>query len=148
MTRQNWLLDISLDKLTLGRAHLLQALEEKTNDFNLAEDWLNQAVEGLREAGRQDILPLGLFVRAAFHRVGLKFSKAWADLEEVREIAEQGSMGIHLADYHLEAARLYFVEDQLTEAVESLEKAERIVEEMGYHRRDKEREKLTRIARI
>ncbi len=142
MTQQNWLLDISLDKLSLGRAHLLQALEEETNDFTQAEDWLNQAVEGLREAGRQDELPRGLFARAFLFRMRREFANAWIDLEEAREIAEQGSMGIHLANYHLEAARLYLSQDQQAEARESLEKAKRMVEEMGYHRRDGEIEEL------
>ncbi|MCP4576501.1 MAG: hypothetical protein GY846_09490 [Deltaproteobacteria bacterium] len=63
-------------------------------------------------------------------------------LEAAREIAEQGSMGIHLADYHLEAARIYLARDQQAEAVENLAIAERMVGEMGYHRRDKEIEEL------
>ncbi|MCP4691732.1 MAG: hypothetical protein GY859_27040 [Desulfobacterales bacterium] len=53
-----------------------------------------------------------------------------------------------MADYHLEVARLHLAQGQKAKAVESLEKAEQMVGEMGYHRRDKEIEELTRMARI
>ncbi|MCP4694906.1 MAG: hypothetical protein GY859_43160, partial [Desulfobacterales bacterium] len=47
-----------------------------------------------------------------------------------------------------EAARLHLAQDQQAEARKSHEKAKRMVGEMGYHRRDKEIEELTRMARI
>ncbi len=68
-----------------------------------------------------------------------------ADLEEAREIAEQGSMGIYLADYHLESTRLHLAQDQSRKARENLEKAKTMIEEMGYHRRDGKIEELTRM---
>ncbi|MCP4647617.1 MAG: hypothetical protein GY852_07765 [bacterium] len=132
------LLSIALENLSIGRAHLLQELEEETNDFTLAENYLNQAVEGLREAGYQHILPLGLLARFTLNRVRQNFCSAWSDLEEAREIAEQGSMRIHLADYHLEAARLHLAREQPDKAGENLEIAKTMIEEMGYHRRDGE----------
>ncbi len=133
MIRQNWLLDISVDKLSMGRAHLLQMLEEETDDFSLAEDYLNQAVEGLREAGQQQYLPLGLLAGITLNRVLKNFNNAWADLKEAREIAEQGSMGIYLADYHLETVRLHLAQDQPQRASENFVKAKTMIEEMGCH---------------
>ncbi len=138
MTRVSWLIDISLDKLSLGRAHLHQAIEEKNSDFTRSENWFEQAVQSLREAGIQDHLTSGLLARGSLHRLRRDFAKAWADLEEALEIAAQGSMRLHLADYHLEAARLLLAQDQRIKAWENLEIAERMVEEMGYHRRDGE----------
>ncbi len=147
-TEDNWLLNIPLAKLSLGRAHLLQTLEGKAYDFSKAKDYLEKAVEGLREAGVQEYLPRGLFARATIHRKMREFTRAWDDLEEAREFVERGEMRLHLADYHLEAARLHLAQDQQAEARESLEIAERMVEEMGYHRRDKEIYELTRMTRI
>jgi hypothetical protein len=110
--RNNWLLDIALDKLSLGRAHLLEALNEKPQRsprplrFCQAADYLNHAVAGLREAGQQLFLPPGLFARAFCYRIQTQFPQAWVDLEEAREIAERGDMKLWLVDYHLEAARI------------------------------------------
>jgi tetratricopeptide (TPR) repeat protein len=53
----NWLSDIALDNLSLGRAHLLQAIAEGTGDFSQAAEHLNQAVDGLRGAGTLHHLP-------------------------------------------------------------------------------------------
>ncbi len=136
--RNRWLLDISLDKLSLGRAYLLEAVagfpprggikggvllpNAKTSPSILtpwrisdlqrgklldqAADYLNQAVAGLRQAGYQSHLPLGLFARAFCYRVQNQFPQAWDDLEEAREIAERGDMKLWMVDYHLEAGRI------------------------------------------
>ncbi len=66
-----------------------------------------------------------------------EFSNAREDLEEAREIAERGSMGLHLADYHLEAA--WLCRDQ-----GNTETAKTKINQMGYHRRDPEIERLRR----
>jgi len=160
--KESWysLLSIALDKFSLGRAFLLQALAETTDlslrasAFNQARDYLQQAVAGLREASRQDYLPRGLFPRAACYRSQNEFAPAWADLEEAREIAERGEMKLFLADYHLEACRLHLAEyqnvgthggaPQPEKAKEHLEKAAEMIEKMGYGRRKPEVEALRR----
>ncbi|MCK6560719.1 hypothetical protein L6R21_16115 [bacterium] len=160
------LLDIALNKLSLGRAFLLQALAETTaralgasgQYFDQARDYLHQAVAGLREAGTQHNLPWGLFARAAYYRSQNEFALAWADLEEAREIAERGEMKLHLADYHLEACRLLLAEGMAhgaegmaqgakgkgQEAREHLDIAAEMIAEMGYGRRKPEVEELRR----
>ncbi|MCP4109247.1 MAG: TIR domain-containing protein [Desulfobacteraceae bacterium] len=136
------LLSIALEYLSLGRAHLLQAQEQGTGDFTQAKDYLNQAVDGLREYGSQQHLPRGLLARSALYRTQQKFSKAWNDLEEVLEIAERGSMGRYLADYHLEATRLHLAQDQAEQALDHLEEAEAMIKKMGYGRRKADIEEL------
>ena len=165
--RNNWLLDIALDKLTIGKALMLQSIENNSSDFNDAVQYLNQAVDGLRESGSQHHLPRGLFAHATLSRIQKDFRKSWADLDEAREIAEYGQMRLHLTDYHLEACRninaqLSMINDQLSvfEIVENGEtlsltkeemharfqehfkEAQRLVKETGYHRRDGELEEL------
>jgi hypothetical protein len=54
-----------------------------------------------------------------------------ADLAEAQQIAEQGSMGLHLADVHLHRARLF--KDRA-----ALDKARELIAQFGYHRRDQE----------
>ncbi|MCP5107130.1 MAG: tetratricopeptide repeat protein, partial [bacterium] len=143
------LLDISLDNLIAGRAWLNQAREKgaETETKNAGADWdrakafLDQAVTGLREAGYQHMLVLGLFSRAAYYRhrgVRGDFSNGWSDLIEAREIAELGSMGLHLCDYHLEAGRLKRAEGNDPEAAHHFETAKEMIQNMGYHRRDNE----------
>jgi tetratricopeptide (TPR) repeat protein len=143
VTPQNWLLDIALDHLSLGRAYLLQTLPCETGEgrgggYTQAATHLNQAVDGLRQAGQQDDLPRGLLARAELHRVTGALDRARADLEEALSIATRGGMRLHQADCHLEYARLYLACGEKEKARESLAKVKAMIEEMGYHRRDKE----------
>ncbi len=168
-------LTVVLDKLSLGRAELtelrIEKLEGKGAEKCLTEakKWLDEAVDGLRKAGQQDYLPLGLLARAGYYRYQRSWDRARGDLEEVREIAERGEMKLFQADYHLEAARLCLAQaedptslkelrragrSQRSEVRISKEKEEgknakwhydearRLVEECGYHRRDEELEEL------
>ncbi|MCH8957252.1 hypothetical protein IIA28_18345, partial [candidate division KSB1 bacterium] len=129
-----------------------------------AKKHLNQAVAGLREACVQEFIALGLLARAALYRVQENFAAALEDLSEAQEIAERGEMGLHLADFHLEASRLHLAQHKAGEsfAQESvgaqtisplpknhleaakghLKTAKEMIDKMGYHRRDPEVEEL------
>ena len=131
------LLTIAVDHLSIGCAHLLQTQEGGSNDFAWAETHLNQAMDKLRKAGRQDILPLGLLARAELYRVQGAFEKVQHDLNEAMTISERGGMGLHKADCHLEYARLYLAMGEKGEdACRNLETAKEMIGKMGYHRRD------------
>jgi tetratricopeptide (TPR) repeat protein len=136
------LLTIALDHHSLGRAHLLQALQEGSQDFPQAAEHLNQAVDGLRQAGTQHEIPRGLLARAELYRVQGEFDRAQHDIEEAITIAERGEMGLHQADCHLEYARLYLAMEDADRAREHLAIAKKMIEQMGYHRRDHELEEL------
>ena len=129
-------LSIALDHLSLGRAHLLQIQHEESNDFTQAETNLNEAVEDMRRAGAQEFIVRGLLARAELHRVRNALPKSKHDLDEAMTIAERGGMKLHMADCHLEYARLYLAMDKKEDARENLETAKEMIEEMGYHRRD------------
>ena len=144
-------LTVALENLSLGRAHLLLAQREGTDDpsasdvpsalragLTQAATHLNRAVDGLRQAGTQHHIPRGLLARAALHRVQDQFARAQRDLEEALTIATRGGMRLHEADCYLESARLHLARGEEEEARGSLSKARGIVEEMGYHRRDGE----------
>ena len=150
VTTQNWLLDIALNHLSLGRAHLLQARQEGTGpsaefipseaeglrtSFAQAAVHLERAVDGLRQAGTQHELPRGLLARAELRRVTGSLDRARADLEEALSIATRGGMRLHEADCHLEYARLHLAYGEQEKARGSLAQAKGMVEEMGYHRR-------------
>ena len=146
VTQARLLLAIALDRLSLGRAALLQlylenppaASEEYHKVLQDAKDYLDLAVQDLREAGYQDELPLGLLARAELHRVTSDYDSAQRDLDEAREIAERGEMKLHLADYHLEATRLSLAQEKFIDAREHLTKAKQIVNETSYARRKPE----------
>jgi len=99
------LLAIALDTLTIGRALMLQSIQDKSEDFSEVENYLRQAVDGLRKAGQQQYLPCGLLARAALYRLQKNFTQSWIDLDEAREIVEYGKMRLYLADYFLEVCR-------------------------------------------
>jgi tetratricopeptide (TPR) repeat protein len=132
------LLDVALDNLSLGRAHLLQSQREPNHQFTECANYLNCAVNGLRQAGQQDVLPRGLLARAELWRVTRALDKARNDLDEAYSICTRCGMRLHEAYCHLEYTRWYLASDDKTKARESLAKAKVMIEEMGYHRRDKE----------
>ena len=147
------LLHIALDHLCLGRAHLGLALSspgpsapgvEEEADFAKAAEHLDQAVEGLRRAGTEDELPLGLLARAALRRLRGDLPAAEADLSEALEIAERGSMRLHECDAHLEWARLCRQQGDRDGLKRHVARARKLVEETGYGRRRREVEWLER----
>lgn len=144
---QGILLEIALNYLALGKAYLLKAQHEATNNFAEATDYLRRAVDGLRHAGTLAHLPRGLLARAELYWVKGEFDQAQADLDEAMQIATRGSMGLHEADCHLEYARLYLARDEKERAQESWEKAREMIERMGYHRRDRYVEEIREMLR-
>ncbi len=147
------LLDIALAHLSLGRAYLLQAQVDGTGDFGNAKANTNEAVAGLRKAGRSDHLPRGLLAQAELYRVTHDYARAARDLDEVISICARSGMRLYEADCHLGYARLYLAQgeketDKATaqgyreKARESWEKAKKMVEEMGYGRRTAEVKEL------
>ena len=148
-----FLLDVALNHLTLGRARFGLALmsargfSQDTERIRAAE-YLNRAVEGLRQAGQEDYLPSSLLSRAAFRRLSFDFIGAANDLSEVLEIVERGPMRLFECDAHLELARLCRDQGQLDQARCHVERARELVEQTGYGRREREVSYLIReIAR-
>jgi tetratricopeptide (TPR) repeat protein len=132
----NWLLDIALDHLSLGRAALMRLQEEGGSDSTEAESHLRQAVDGLREAGTQDHVPRGFLARAELYRVTESFPKARRDLDEAMKIAVRSEMRLFEADAHLEYARLHLAMGDKDKARTSLAAGRKLVKETGYGRRD------------
>ncbi|MEA2692749.1 MAG: hypothetical protein QOJ16_2136 [Acidobacteriota bacterium] len=140
-------LSIALDHLSLERSHLGLALtavgqatpgEEAEADFAQAAEHLERAVEGLRQAGREDYLPRGLLARAALHRLRGNRAGAAVDLAEALEIAERGGMRLHACDAHLEWARLDLQQGDTAAAWKHEAAARQLVKETGYGRRERE----------
>jgi tetratricopeptide (TPR) repeat protein len=117
-----FLVDIALDHLSLGH--------------------FDEAVQGLRHAGHLHQLPRGLLARGAHFRRNCEFEKAQRDLDEVRILATRSGMRLFLTDYHLEHARLHLAQSKPDEARPHYEAAKKLVDETGYHRRDREVEEL------
>jgi len=138
VTEEGWLLDIALDHLSLGHAHLVKSQSERTENFSKAGAHLNEAVDGLRQAGYQDFLSRGLLARAELYPVHGEKAKAERDLSEAKTIATRSGMRLHEADCHLEYARLYLATGEKDKARENIKTAAKMIKEMEYHRRDPE----------
>jgi len=146
MTPQSWLLDIALDHLTLGRAHLSVTLadlrvapgESRVAGLAQAAEPLDRAVDGLRKAGNEHHMPRGLLARASLRRFRSDFTGAAEDLAEALEIAERGSMRLYECDAHLEHARLCRDQGDLAAARWYAAQARQMVNETGYKRRERE----------
>jgi len=107
-------LSMGLDHLSLGCAQPRCSQRSVTH--------LDQAVDYLRRAGVLHHIAHALLARGTPD-----------DLEEVFTIATRSGMRLHLTDYHLAMARRDPVANR-----EHIEKAAKLIEETGYHRRDAE----------
>jgi tetratricopeptide (TPR) repeat protein len=132
------LLDIALDHLSLGRAHLLHAQRGAAGDLDEAASHLAASIDGLRRAGQQDYLPLGLLTRATLRTHTRSFTLARHDLDEALALAQRCGLRLHEADAHLGHARLALAEGHPEPAREHLAAARHLIDETGYHRRDGE----------
>jgi hypothetical protein len=116
--KQHFLLDEGLDHLLLSRAYLSGSPE--------ALHHLDKAVDFVRQSGNLDDLPLGLLARGSR-----------TDLDEVFRIATRSGMKLHLIDYHLASARIALGNHDWAKVRENVDKASALINETGYHRRDR-----------
>ncbi len=117
---------------------------------------LNNAVDGLRRAGSDSLLPCALLARAAHRRQrvaireGEPLTQLRQDLDETEAIAEP-EMALYLTDLALERARLALdipasVRGPEDEAARHVKMAAELIADIGYHRRDGElRDLQTRL---
>ncbi len=139
---QTWDLDIALEHISLCRMHLISHQCRIGGDLAESTSHIEKAVDGLRRLPTQAWLPHGLLARAELHTYTRAFADARADLDEAMDIATRCGFRLHECDAHLGYARLAIVEGNRAEAREHLEKARKIVEETGYHRRDRDLEQI------
>ncbi|EXJ14095.1 hypothetical protein [Imhoffiella purpurea] len=122
------LLDFALHHLTLARCALYAERLKGRPPGPEAQEHSERALDRLRTAGDQDMLPLGLLTRAWLrHALGMP-DAARADLDEAQRIAARGGMALHLVDCALTRARLFHDRAALAEA-------RRLIEKHGYGRR-------------
>jgi len=128
------LLDIANNHLTIARA--LFAL----NRFEEAREEFDQAVAGIRKAGKINFMPEFLLERAKFHLHQQDFPQAQTDLEEAQEIIDRCGMELYAVDAALLRGNLNL--DLNKPAHEEYEIAKRLIDKTGYHLRDGELEEL------
>jgi hypothetical protein len=120
--RNNWLLNIGLDHLTLARVALYRWLLSGTRTRPLVVEHLQPAVDYLRRAGQQDHLTKGLLTAAIVAFLQGDPDRSKQLLSETQLIAERGPMPLVLADVHLHRARLFRDREQLQKARDLIEK--------------------------
>lgn len=134
-------LEIALNKLMFGRAHLAQAQAENFQDakvLQLAEQYINQATEALRTANENHHLPKGFLTRARFYRLlRRKPDDIRSDLDNVFAISKHrtGNMRLYQTDYHIESAWFALDESRPDDARQHAQEAKHLIEETHYNRR-------------
>ena len=116
-TQNNWLLDIALDHLTLGRVSLLRAvLDSPAEHLPPARTALDTALVTLRQANQDWLLPPALLPRAWLHALSGEWDMSVQRLNEAFALATrggnpdaqwQGGMRLHLIDTLLHRVRLF-----------------------------------------
>jgi len=151
------ILSAALDHLTLGRAALYEVvlavggLPFKTQNSEL-ETSIDAAVDGLRRAGQQHMLVLGILTGAWLRFLTGRCAgpeSAQEDLDAAWEIAERGPMRLHMADIHLYRARLFHGVKPYpwTSPQDDLAAARKLIEQCGYWRRKEELEDAEEAAK-
>lgn len=135
-TENRWLLDAALDHLLLGRAYYMRQQSQGRGLFDSLDE-LDRAVDALREGGYQEYLVQGLLARARTLRVQGELERSLRDLAEASIIVERSGMRVFKADLQLERASLNLAEGHGEAAREQMEAAASVIDEMGYHRRDR-----------
>ncbi|UCE60630.1 MAG: TIR domain-containing protein [Phycisphaerales bacterium] len=132
----------ALNQTVYARALSMEPTESNADE---AGRRLNQSVETMKRMGQADHQALGLLARAECYRVrgereggGDWFDQAVRDVDEAMLIATRGQMRLHECDCHLEHAHLHLAQSQKDEARKHFGIANKMVNEMGYHRRDKD----------
>ncbi|MBK8561910.1 MAG: hypothetical protein IPN76_00760 [Saprospiraceae bacterium] len=132
-------LDTAINSLIFGRILHCFSLNLYSDEIlKRTLEHLDESISILKKGGRLDYLPKALLARATYHRHHRNWQAAEEDLEEVLDIAEPSGMRLHLTDYHLETARLRLAQARPADARPHVAEAARLIEETGYHRRDKE----------
>ncbi len=144
VTEEGWLLDIGLDHVSLGRAQILDVQQEGAGDLSAAAEQLDCAVQHLRRAGQHVYIAIGVLARTELYRVTEDYPGAKRDVDEAMRIAKRGGMRLHECDCHLEYARLALAQEDCDEARTRVATARKMVQDMGYHRRDKDLEDIER----
>jgi len=127
----NHLLTISLDQLTLARAYF------KLDELKEAESYFNQAVDGIRKAGKFDRTPPFLLDRANFLIKINGLEEAKRDLEEAKQIISRSGMKLYEVDYHLAKCRFFHLTKEKSPFDKHLSNAKTLIKSTGYHLRDK-----------
>jgi tetratricopeptide (TPR) repeat protein len=129
---RNWPLFSGLDHLTLARVTLYQALfEDPTLHSVTPNAHVQNAVNGLRQAGQSFLLCQGLLTVAFCYHVIGDSDLAEQSLQEAEQIAVCGPMPLHIADIHLYRARLFHDKSELS-------KAAKLIHDLDYGRRYQE----------
>jgi tetratricopeptide (TPR) repeat protein len=144
-TETDSLLNVALDHLILGRAHLLRSQTEGLMERAEAGTHLERSLDEMRRAGTAHHLPRALLARAALRRVQGDFAGARQDIDEALVIARRNGMRMYEADCHLEYAWLRASQPEEGPAAASLDAFSKDAGEMGYCRQDGEAEKLRQL---
>jgi tetratricopeptide (TPR) repeat protein len=140
------LLALALDDLTLGRVHLRLALQRGApSDLSEADREINRGVIGLRQAGSESRLPCGLITRAELRSAQGDPKAARIDLEEALEIATRAGLLLQKADCHVSFARVQIAAGETTLARRSLASASRLAKQTGYGKCDLEIARLQSV---
>ena len=147
---QHWLLDIALDHLSLGRAHLLAAQRgdrRRPRPGRLPPR--RKPSTASAAPAQQDYLPLGLLARAALHTHTRAFDLARHDLDEALALATRCGFRLHEADAHLGLARLALAEgDPAAARAPPRAAPAQSSTQTGYHRRDGELAELEALVAL
>ena len=131
-------LDIAHCHLIAGLSQLLQVRTGQAGDLSLAQAKIEEAMDYLRSAARQDELPRGHLARASLYTELRHFEQAKEELDSVLEIARRSEMLFFEAEAYLEYARLHTAQRSHAKGHDYLLLTSNMINKLGYWRLKKE----------
>lgn len=122
----------------IGEYLILTKIFIKEKNFNMAKNNLHKLEKLIYESGLFQYLPVFYLIKSGFYRQNLNFYKAHKVLEQALDIIEPARLKLNLADYYLEKTRIYIAEQKKYDAQFHYQKANSLINEISYHRRDGE----------
>jgi hypothetical protein len=145
-TQEKNLLVQAVSSLVRARAELMS--QQRTDlGIEARTDQFTDIVDQFRKSGSMRCLARALMFSAKAKSEANEPASAHSDLDEAWEIAQRGPMRLHMADIHLNRARLFFREPVYPfknedgsprTPADDLAAAEKLIKSCGYHRRDQE----------
>ena len=137
-TQNNWLLAIAFDHLTLARTY--SAL--KKSDSACAA--FTAAILAIQKAGMNMYIPEFYLARANFHLSQNELVKAKDDIDTANQTITRCGMKLYAVDATLLLGRYYLAMHDKTNAQSYYDQAAMLIDDTGYHLRDKDLTELKR----
>jgi tetratricopeptide (TPR) repeat protein len=132
----NWPIDIALDHLSLGLAHLHRG------ELVQADEHLGEAVDGTRAVQDYEWVCTSLLARSGLHWSEGRLEQAASDLDRAMRLSKRAGLRLLELDCHIAEAQVLDAQGETERARQSASAARDLLDVTEYHLRDADLERV------